>query len=151
MSDSNELNETNHTCTITNIFNKLFLASELRSHEEVSQKNYEATEDKIRLLYRDLNQHAKDKSAANLLEYRKQKQELRELNAQFSKQEGALREASEKERELQEELSCLKSRLEELEKQKATFDKGNPWLGVVSVFIANVSLQPIRMCSTKTK
>lgn len=58
MGDANELNETNYTCTITNIFSKLYLASELRSHEEVNQKNFKATEDKIQPLYQDLNEYA---------------------------------------------------------------------------------------------
>lgn len=57
-------------------------------------------------------------------EFGKSTEELKQLKVQLLEQEKTLREASEKERDIQEELANLKNRLEELESEKVAYDKG---------------------------
>lgn len=64
------------------------------------------------------------------MEFKKFNEGLKQLNARLSEQEKVLHEAYEKEKQLQDELVCLKSRLEELEKQKTAIDKGANWVFV---------------------
>lgn len=68
---------------------------------------------------------ALDQTVAKVMDCKKFNEGLKQLNARLSEQERVLREAYEKEKQLQDELAGLKTRLEELQKQKTAIDKGS--------------------------
>lgn len=51
-----EMSDSEETISTEDIFNKIYLASELRAHEEVNQKNLQATENKVKKLYNSIEE-----------------------------------------------------------------------------------------------
>lgn len=126
MSQTSDLDETNSTSTFTTSFNHIYLTSELKSHEEVNQKNLVASQEKIKKLLKKFDKQATiDGEILNkLTNWNKKQEELKQLENELLEQEKIIRETEEKQKILHKEYSNLKNKLALLEKEKETLDKG---------------------------